>query len=42
MVTLEHERGILVNTITLPFAATTMKIVSSRIDNNHLEVILQQ
>jgi arsenite/tail-anchored protein-transporting ATPase len=42
MVTLEHERGILVNNVTLPFAATTMRIVSSRIDNDQLEVILRQ
>ncbi len=42
MVTLEHERGILVNTVTLPFAATTMRIVSSRIDNDQLEVILRR
>jgi arsenite-transporting ATPase len=42
MVTLEHERGILVNTVTLPFAATNMRIVSSKIDNDQLEVILRR
>src|SRR5215203_6437100 len=42
MITLEHERGILAKTVTLPFAATTMRIVSSRIDNDQLEIILRQ
>jgi arsenite/tail-anchored protein-transporting ATPase len=42
MITLEHERGILVNTVTLPLAATNMRIVSSKIDNDQLEVMLQQ
>ena len=40
-ITLEHERGILVNTVTLPFAATNMRIVSNRIYNDQLEIILQ-
>lgn len=42
IITLEHDRGILANTVTLPFAAITMKIVSSKIVNDQLVVILKQ
>ncbi|MBY9021935.1 MAG: hypothetical protein KGD67_12840, partial [Candidatus Lokiarchaeota archaeon] len=42
MITLEHDRGILTNTITLPFAAVTMKIVSSEVVNDNLVVILKR
>jgi arsenite-transporting ATPase len=41
-ITLVHERGILVNTVTLPFAATNMRIGSNRIYNDQLEIILRQ
>ena len=40
-ITLVHERGILVNTVTLPFAATNMRIDSNRIYNDQLEIILK-
>lgn len=42
IITLEHDRGILANTVTLPFAAIAMKIVSSKIVNDQLVVILKQ
>ena len=42
IITLEHDRGILANTVTLPFAAITMEIVSSKIVNDQLVVILKQ
>lgn len=42
MITLEHDRGILTNTIILPFAAVTMKIVSSEVVNDNLVVILKR
>ena len=42
IITLEHDRGILANTVTLPFAAITMKIVSSKIVNDQLVVILKR
>lgn len=41
IITMQHDRGILVNTIALPFVATGMDVISSRIDNNQLEIILQ-
>ena len=41
IVTMQHDRGILVNTIALPFVATAMDIISSRIDNNQLEITLR-
>jgi arsenite-transporting ATPase len=41
IITLQHDRGILVNTIALPFVAKAMDVVASRIDNNQLEIILQ-
>ena len=41
IITLQHDRGILVNTIALPFVATAMDVVASRIDNNQLEITLQ-
>ncbi len=40
-ITLVYERGILVNTVTLPFAATNMKVDSNRIYNDQLEIILK-
>jgi arsenite/tail-anchored protein-transporting ATPase len=42
MITLEHDRGILTNTVTLPLAAVTMKIVSSQVVNDNLVVILKR
>jgi hypothetical protein len=42
IITLEHDRGILANTVTLPFAAITMKIASSTIVNDQLVVILKR
>ena len=42
MITLEHDRGILTNTITLPFAAVTMKIVSSEVVDDNLVVKLKR
>jgi len=42
IITLEHDRGILANTVTLPFAAITMKISSSTIVNDQLVVILKR
>ena len=42
IITLEHDRGILANTIILPFAAVTMKIDSSKIVNDQLVVILKR
>jgi arsenite-transporting ATPase len=41
ILTLQHDRGMLVNTIALPFIATAMSVVSSRIDNNQLEITLR-
>jgi arsenite/tail-anchored protein-transporting ATPase len=42
LITLEHDRGILANTVTLPFAAVTMNIDSSKIVNDQLVVILKR
>ena len=42
MITLEHDRGILANIIILPFAAVTMNLVSSKIINNQLVVVLKR
>ncbi|HZL23633.1 MAG TPA: TRC40/GET3/ArsA family transport-energizing ATPase [Nitrososphaeraceae archaeon] len=42
MITLEHDRGILANIIILPFAAVTMNLVSSKIINNQLVILLKR
>jgi arsenite/tail-anchored protein-transporting ATPase len=42
MITLEHDRGILANIIILPFAAVTMDLVSSKIINNQLVIVLKR
>ena len=42
VITLEHDRGILANIIILPFAAVTMNLVSSKIINNQLVILLKR